>query len=321
MTNIAAQKDKRTAALSSVVAAIGLTSFKLIIGLLTNSLGILAEAAHSGLDLVAAAMTYFAVRVSDKPADKEHPFGHGKIENLSALFETFLLLLTSAWIIYEAIQRLFYAEVAVQTSIWSFIVMGTSIVIDYSRSRILYKAARKYNSQALEADALHFSTDIWSSTVVILGLIGLTISRYVKGLDWMQMADSIAALIVAVIVIYVSAELGWRTISSLLDTAPKGFYEKVLLAAEKVPGLVGVHAIRIRPSGAHTFIDMHITMDGKCTLDEAHAATEVLEKAIHALISSSDVTVHVEPAIPADPPAKSGGAIPGTRKEKVPEEK
>jgi cation diffusion facilitator family transporter len=316
MTNLAAQKDKRTAALSSVVAAIGLTSFKLIIGLLTNSLGILAEAAHSGLDLVAAAMTYFAVRVSDKPADKEHPFGHGKIENLSALFETVLLLLTSAWIIYEAIQRLFFAEVAVQTSIWSFIVMGTSIVIDYSRSRILYKAARKYNSQALEADALHFSTDIWSSTVVILGLIGLSISRYVKGLDWMQKADSIAALIVALIVIYVSAELGWRTISSLLDTAPKGLHEKVLQVAEKVPGVVGVHAIRIRPSGANTFIDMHITMDGKCTLDEAHAATEVLEKAVHGLISPSDVTVHVEPAIPADPPEKSGRSLSSTRKDK-----
>jgi cation diffusion facilitator family transporter len=160
MTNQEARKDKRSAALSSVVAAIGLTGFKLVVGLLTNSLGILAEAAHSGLDLVAAAMTYFAVRVSDKPADQEHPFGHGKIENLSALFETLLLLATSGWIIYEAIQRLFFVTVKVETSIWSFLVMGTSIFIDYTRSRILYKAARKYKSQALEADALHFSTDI-----------------------------------------------------------------------------------------------------------------------------------------------------------------
>ena len=138
MTNQEAKREKRSAALSSVVAAIGLTTFKLIVGLLTNSLGILAEAAHSGLDLVAAAMTYFAVRVSDKPADKEHPFGHGKIENLSALFETLLLLATSGWIIYEAIQRLFFLSVKVEASIWSFIVMGASIVIDYTRSRILY---------------------------------------------------------------------------------------------------------------------------------------------------------------------------------------
>ena len=304
MTNQEARKDKRSAALSSVIAAIGLTAFKLIVGLLTNSLGILAEAAHSGLDLVAAAMTYFAVSVSDKPADQEHPFGHGKIENLSALFETLLLLTTSAWIIYEAIQRLFFVNVKVNASIWSFIVMGTSIVIDYTRSRILYKAARKYKSQALEADALHFSTDIWSSSVVIVGLIGLTISRYVPALDWMQKADAIAALIVAIIVIYISAELGWRTISSLLDTAPRGLADKVEKVAASVTGVVDAHAIRIRPSGAHTFVDMHITMDGNCTLNEAHAATVLIEKAIHAIISPADVTVHVEPVGAEKPPIR-----------------
>ena len=304
MTNQEARKDKRSAALSSVIAAIGLTTFKLIVGLLTNSLGILAEAAHSGLDLVAAAMTYFAVSVSDKPADQEHPFGHGKIENLSALFETLLLLTTSAWIIYEAIQRLFFVNVKVNASIWSFIVMGTSIVIDYTRSRILYKAARKYKSQALEADALHFSTDIWSSSVVIVGLIGLTISRYVPALDWMQKADAIAALIVAIIVIYISAELGWRTISSLLDTAPRGLADKVETVAASVTGVVDAHAIRIRPSGAHTFVDMHITMDGNCTLNEAHAATVLIEKAIHAIISPADITVHVEPVGAEKPPIR-----------------
>ena len=304
MTNQEARKDKRSAALSSVIAAIGLTTFKLIVGLLTNSLGILAEAAHSGLDLVAAAMTFFAVQVSDKPADKEHPFGHGKIENLSALFETLLLLATSGWIIYEAIQRLFFVNVKVEASIWSFIVMGTSIVIDYTRSRILYKAARKYKSQALEADAIHFSTDIWSSSVVIVGLIGLTIARYVPGLDWMHKADAIAALIVAIIVLYISGELGWRTISALLDTAPRGLADKVEKVAASVNGVVDAHAIRIRLSGAHTFIDMHVTMDGNCTLNEAHAATEVIEKAIHAIISPADITVHVEPAEMLESPTK-----------------
>jgi len=189
---------------------------------------------------------YFAVRVSDKPADQEHPFGHGKIENVSALFETVLLLATSGWIIYEAIQRLFFVSVKVEASIWSFIVMGASIIIDYTRSRILYKAARKYKSQALEADALHFSTDIWSSSVVILGLIGLTIARVVPGLDWMHKADSVAALVVAVIVIYVSGELGWRTISALLDTAPRGLAERIERVAANLPGVVDAHAIRIR---------------------------------------------------------------------------
>jgi cation diffusion facilitator family transporter len=296
MTNQEAKQEKRSAALSSVIAAVGLTTFKLIVGILTNSLGILAEAAHSGLDLVAAAMTYFAVRVSDKPADKEHPFGHGKIENLSALFETVLLLATSGWIIYEAILRLFFVSIKVEASIWSFVVMGASIIIDFTRSRLLYRAARKYKSQALEADALHFSTDIWSSSVVILGLIGLTLARYVPGLDWMHKADSIAALVVAVIVIYISGELGWRTISALLDTAPRGLADKIEKVAATVPGVVDAHAIRIRPSGAHTFIDMHVTMDGNVTLKEAHAATVVIEDAILKEISPADVTVHVEPA-------------------------
>jgi len=295
MSTSEAGKDKQSAALSSVVAAIGLTTFKIIVGLMTNSLGILAEAAHSGLDLVAAAVTFFAVRISDKPADPKHLFGHGKVENLSALFETLLLLATSAWIIYEAIQRLFFVTVKAEASIWSFLVMGISIVIDYTRSRILYRAARKYNSQALEADALHFSTDIWSSSVVILGLIGLTVARFVPGLDWMHKADSIAALVVAIIVIYVSGELGYRTIAALLDTAPKGITEEVEKAAMTVPGVVDAHAIRIRPSGAHTFIDMHVTMDGNMSLRDAHAATMVIEEAIMKIISPADVTVHMEP--------------------------
>jgi cation diffusion facilitator family transporter len=296
MAHAEAQKEKSAAALSSVVAAVGLTTFKLIVGLLTNSLGILAEAAHSGLDLVAAAMTYFAVRVSDKPADREHPFGHGKIENLSALFEAVLLLATSAWIIYEAVDRLFFRPAKVDASIWAFVVMGTSIIIDYGRSRILYRAAKKHNSQALEADALHFSTDIWSSSVVILGLIGVTLAKYIKGLDWMDKADAIAAMVVALIVVYVSGELGWRTIQALLDAAPRGMAEQIEQAARSVKGVVDAHAIRIRPSGAVWFIDLHITMDGNVPLQVAHNATEEVERRVQELLPRSDVIVHVEPA-------------------------
>jgi cation diffusion facilitator family transporter len=305
MSNQEAKTEKRAAALNSVVYAVFLTTLKLVVGLFTNSLGILAEAAHSGLDLVAAAATYFAVRASDKPADKEHPFGHGKIENLSALFEALLLLITSAWIIYESILRLFFINAVVEASIWSFIIMGISIIVDYTRSRRLYKAARKFKSQALEADALHFSTDIWSSSVVILGLIGLSIANSFHGLAWMNKADSVAALVVAVIVIYVSAQLGWRTVSSLLDTAPRGLAEEIERIAVGVPGVVDAHSIRIRPSGAHTFIDMHVTMDGTVTLKDAHSATEVIENAILKEISPADVTVHVEPAGTTKPSKKN----------------
>lgn len=296
MTHASAQKEKRSVALLSVFAAVGLTAFKLIVGLLTNSLGILAEAAHSGLDLVAAVMTYFAVRVSDKPADERHHFGHGKVENLSALFETLLLLATSGWIIYEAINRLFFNPAQVEASAWAFIVMGTSIIIDINRSKMLSKAAKKYNSQALEADALHFSTDIWSSAVVIVGLVGVSVAKFLPGLDWMHMADAVAALVVAVIVIYVSAELGWRTISALLDSAPKGMAEKVEQAARSITDVVDAHAVRIRSSGATWFIDLHVTMSGNIHLNRAHASTELIEKAVKVVVPGADVTVHVEPA-------------------------
>ncbi|MGA7192873.1 MAG: cation diffusion facilitator family transporter, partial [Anaerolineales bacterium] len=289
------QQEKRSAALSSVLFAIALTTFKIIVGVLTNSLGILAEAAHSALDLAAALMTLFAVRMADKPADKEHNFGHGKIENLSALFEAILLLLTSAWIINEAVDRLFFKKAVIEVSIWSFIVMGTSIAIDFTRSRILSRAAKKYNSQALEADALHFSTDIWSSSVVILGLIGVTLARSIPGLGWMSEADAIAAMFVALIVIFVSGELGWRTINGLLDTAPKGMIEKIIAEVGRMKGVHDCHAVRIRPSGATWFVDLHVTMDGETTLNEVHTMTEKIERKVQKLLPQSDVTVHVEP--------------------------
>jgi cation diffusion facilitator family transporter len=293
--------EKRSAAGSSLIAALGITLFKIIVGVMTNSLGILAEAAHSGLDLVAALVTFLAIKIADQPADPSHHFGHGKVENLSALFETLLLLITSGWIIYEAIQRLFFRQAAVVSSIWSFIVIGTSIVVDYSRSRVLFRAARKYNSQALEADALHFSTDIWSSAVVFLGLIGIAIADLVPGISWIQKADSIAASLVALIVIYVSVKLGWRTIQALLDAAPGDLDAAVKKIVATIPGVMDAHAIRIRPSGSGWFIDMHLTMDGFCSLKAAHAVAEDVEKAIQASIPKADVTVHVEPPEDSQP--------------------
>ncbi len=291
----AAESEKKSAALSSVFAAVGLTTFKIIVGALTGSLGILAEAAHSGLDLVAALVTFLAVRVSGKPADEHHRYGHGKVENISALFETLLLLATCVWIIYEAVQRLFVRSVEVEVSIWSFLVMGVSIVIDYTRSRILYRAARKHNSQALEADALHFSTDIWSSSVVILGLVGVLISERVAGLAFLKQADAVAALGVALIVVYVSMELGVRTVKSLLDTAPDGLAARIKAVAEAVPGVADCHDVRVRTSGPSLFVDVHILAAGDWPLAQAHALTEAVEEAIRQEFPAADVTVHPEP--------------------------
>lgn len=286
---------KEHAARSSVLAAVGLVSMKTVVGLSTGSLGILAEAAHSALDLVAAIVTFFAVRISAVPADKDHPYGHGKVENISALFETMLLLLTCGWIIYEAANRLISHRVEIEVNVWAYLVMFISIAVDVSRSRMLHRVARQYNSQALEADALHFSTDIWSSAVVIVGLICVSLSDVIKGSDFLHYADSIAAIVVAIIVVQVSFRLGRRTVDALLDSAPKGLSGKVIAAVEKIPGVVDCHNVRIRSSGPQVFVDLHVLMEGSMSLKDAHRLTEEIESAIREMEPNADVTVHPEP--------------------------
>ena len=297
MTNFSQEgaHEKRWAAMSSVIAAVGLTGFKIIIGLTTGSLGILAEAAHSGLDLMAAVMTFLAIRISGKPADSTHLYGHGKAENLSALFETLLLLVTCFWIIYEATHRLLFHPVALKVTFWSFAVMITSIAVDISRSRVLYRAARKYHSQALEADALHFSTDIWSSGVVILGLVCVKVSGWVPGLMFLHQADSVAAILVGLIVVYISVKLGVSTVQALLDVAPSGIEGKIKSAVQVLPGVTDCHNVRVRYSGPQLFVDIHVLVDGNQTLKEAHNLTEEIERTIQNLVPNADVTVHPEP--------------------------
>src|SRR6202521_5717332 len=184
------RREKRTVALNSVLAAVAITFLKVLVGVSTRSLGILSEAAHSGLDLIAASLTYFSVGVSDKPADADHQYGHGKVENFSAFVETGLLLLTCVWVVYEAIVRQFFRRVEVEPSVWAFAVMLVSMAVDYWRSRALGRIATKYDSQALEADALLFSTDVCSAGVVVLGLALILVGRLYH-IDWLHRADPI----------------------------------------------------------------------------------------------------------------------------------
>lgn len=280
--------EKVKAAISSVLAAVFLTAFKLVIGITTGSLGILSEAAHSGLDLVAAVMTYFAVKVADKPADREHTYGHGKFENLSALFETLLLLVTCAWIIYEAVNRIFFHEVHIEVNFWSFTVMITAIIVDYSRSRILFKAAKKYNSQALEADALHFSTDILSSSVVIFGLIGASFGFH--------KADAFSALVVSGIVIWISLRLGKRTIDMLTDRVPDvNLVDKIRDEVLKIDGVVNCRNIRVRQSGSKSFVDMVVDIKRTIPFEHAHQIMNLIEERIESLIPNVDIVIHAEP--------------------------
>jgi cation diffusion facilitator family transporter len=295
MSNPIAEQEKQAAALSSVSAAVFITALKVVVGLWSGSLGILAEAAHSALDFVAALVTYIAVRVAGRPADAEHPYGHGKVENLSAMIETLLLLATCGWIIYEAVKRLAGERAHVEASFWAFGVMSVSIVVDVTRSRMLLRAARKHRSQALEADALHFSTDVWSSVVVILGLVGVRVAAAVPSLSFLVKGDAVAALAVAVIVVGVSLRLGRRTVQELLDTAPSGKAEQVKAAVEAVAGVHDCHAVRIRHSGPHCFVDLHVLLEATQTLEAAHDVTERIEEQVQLLLPEADVTVHPEP--------------------------
>lgn len=294
MTTEQAIREKRLVALTSVVAAVFLTGFKIVIGVLTGSLGILSEAAHSGLDLGAAIVTLFAVRVSSRPADREHTYGHGKIENLSALVETLLLLATCVWIIYEAIERLFVRSVHVDVTLWSFLVICTSIVVDYGRSRALMQTARKYKSQALEADALHFSTDIWSSTVVLFGLTLVWISNR-SGIPWLVKADALAALGVACIVIYVSFMLGRRTVSALLDGVPGSLVAQVTDAVRQVPEVQDIELVRVRQSGPESFVDVHFGINRDTVLERADSIRSLTEQSVRRVLPGADVTVEIKP--------------------------
>ncbi len=286
MTNLMEKEKKRVAGVS-VIAALFLTGFKLVIGLITGSLGLLSEALHSGLDLVAAVITWFSVRISDKPPDKNHHYGHGKIENFSALIETFLLLITCAWIIYEAVHRLVSGNTRIEVNMFSYFVVLTSIAIDIARSRALYRVARKYNSQALEADALHFSTDIWSSAVVLLGLI-------LAQFGWF-FADSVAALAVAFIVLGVSWKLGKRAADVLLDRSPAPLVARIESVLNQAQGILKYHDLRVRTSGAENFIEVTIHVQPGLTLENAHAISHQIEKQIVEEIPRSFVHVHIEP--------------------------
>ena len=279
--------EKSKVASISVIVAVVLVSMKLLVGVATGSLGILSEALHSALDFLAALITWVSVKLSDKPADSDHNFGHGKIENFSALLEALLLLATCAWIVYEALSRLFSGNTHIDVGVWSYVVVIASIAIDSWRSRELMRAAKKYKSQALEADALHFSTDILSSFVVLLGLVCANFGYF--------FADSVAALGVALIVIWVSLRLSMRAVNSLLDKAPEGLHESVEKIISGVDGVVCLHDLRVRNVGPEYEIDVNVHVDPKLSLVDAHDISERVERAVSQKLGNIIINVHIEP--------------------------
>jgi cation diffusion facilitator family transporter len=280
--------EKEKAALGSIVASAGLTVAKAIVGVLSGSLAILSEAGHSLIDVAATIITYFAVRISGKPADEEHQYGHGKIESVAALAETALLFVLSAVVIWQAVARLIdHHGDAVKATAAAFIVIALSIIVDFFRARLLYRVAAKTFSHALEADALHFGSDMWSSIAVLIGLGGVAL-----GMPW---ADAAAALIVAAFVCLAGWRLGKRTIDTLTDVAPAGVAKRIEALAARMPGVVVVGRVRARPTGNAMFVDLTVGVSRALPLDRVAAVKERVRQSIERELPHAEVTVSTEP--------------------------
>ncbi|MBV1696706.1 MAG: cation diffusion facilitator family transporter [Hyphomicrobiales bacterium] len=280
--------DKERAALGSIAASAGLTLAKAVVGVLSGSLAILSEAGHSLLDLAATVLTYVAVRVSGKPADAEHQYGHGKIESVTALIETGFLFLLAALVVYEAVQRLAgESRNTVEASGAAFAIIVISVVVDFFRARTLGRVAKATSSHALEADALHFRTDMFSSIAVLAGLAGVALGY--------PFADALAALVVAAFIGTAGWRLGRRTIDTLTDAAPAGVSERIAAIARRVPGVVAVERVRVRPGGAVLFVDLSVAVSRSLPLDRVTAIKERLNRDVHAELPEAETIITTEP--------------------------
>lgn len=280
--------DKEKVALSSIAASAALTLAKGLVGFFTGSLAILSEAGHSLLDLAATVMTYFAVRISGKPADEEHHYGHGKVESVSALAETALLFLLSGIVIWEALKRLLAEEShAVEATAWAFGVIAVSIVVDFLRARVLYRVATETSSEALEADALHFGSDMWSSVAVLIGLVAVALGY--------PAADSAAAIVVAIFICVAGWRLVRRTVDTLTDTAPAGAAAKITAIAAQLPGVVTVERVRVRPAGDTLFVDLVVSVSRTLPQDRVSGIKTRIEQSVRAEFPRAEVTVNSEP--------------------------
>ncbi len=293
---------KAAAAVSSVVWSCLLTAMKFVVALMTGSLGLLSEALHSGLDLLAALGTLFAVRIAARPADEDHPYGHGKVENLTALGETLLLLATATWVVMEAAERLLSADTSalhVQTSLWAFVVIIVSLLVDVNRSRMLRRVARETKSAALEADAAHFTTDIWSSAAVLLGITGAALAQFTLEGSWLHWlllrADVFASLVVAALVLHICYELGCKAINNLMDKADGTAAAAVRSAMKERMAAYPVEQLRVREVGNRAYVAMVVSVPREMHVDTAHEIADAIEQLVADVLPGAETIVHMQP--------------------------
>lgn len=278
-----APNEKEAVALNSIIVSLLMTIGKLIVGAMTGSLGLISEGVHSLLDFASTVMTYFAVRVSDKPADDRHPYGHGKVESVAALIETGLLFLTSAWVIYEAVKRLLTHDTKVEVTWWSAGVVVASIGLDLWRAGALLRVAKKTNSQALAADALHFSSDALSSGVVLIGLVAVAFG-------WKE-GDAIASVGVAAFVCLAGWRLGRQTIDTLIDTAPEGAADAVRTILDNTPGVIRTNSVRVRPAGNVLFVAIDAEVNRAMALDRVARLRATVTESVQKTFPTADVSI------------------------------
>jgi cation diffusion facilitator family transporter len=286
--------DKRGVALGSLLAAAAMTLLKLTAGLLSGSLGVLSDAAHSGLDLIGSALTFFSVRVSDKPADEDHTYGHAKFENLSSFAETGLMILSSAWIIWEAMVRILHQGSELHHALWPVPVVVASIAVDFWRSRKLGAVALKTGSAALATDAFHFASDIWSSVAVLCGLAASWIGAHF-GVAWLRYADPFAAVVVSLMILRLTMRLGRETVAALLDEVPAETRRRLVEEVRQVEGVLAVEQARVRRAGTAYFADLTLALPRRTTFAHTNELVRAATEAVHRALPEADVVIHTVP--------------------------
>ncbi len=286
--------EKQRVARHSMAAAAAMTLLKIAAGLVSGSLGVLSDAAHSGLDLVGAALTYFSVHVSDKPADEDHTYGHGKIENLSAFSEAGLMALSCAWIIGEAIERIFFRPVEVHHSLWPVLVLVTSIGVDIWRSRQLRAVATRTGSPALATDAFHFSSDIWATSAVLAGLGAAWVGERFQ-VPWLRYADPVAAVVVSLMILRMTLRVGHEAVAALVDEIPAETRRRLVREVERVDGVVAVERVRVRRAGAGYFVDVSLALPRRYTFEHTGDLVLAATTAVQRVLPSADVLIHPIP--------------------------
>jgi len=286
--------QKRRVALHSMMAAGAMTLLKLAAGLLSGSLGVLSDAAHSALDLVGVTLTFFSVQVSDRPADEDHTYGHGKVENLTAFGEAGLMAVSCAWIIWEAMQRIVRQSVVLHHSLWPVLVLLTSIGVDWWRSRRLRTVAERTGSPALATDAFHFASDIWSTVAVLCGLAATWIGERL-GIGWLRFADPFAAVLVSLMILRMTLHLGRETVAVLMDEVPAETRQRLVAEVERVEGVLAVEQARVRRSGGSYFADLTLALPRRYTFEHTGELVRAATEAVHRALPTADVVIHTVP--------------------------